>query len=118
MATLIRSKNASPSPPSTLLYSKVPRPFPREQLDQVSISNSRQDDTAEVAEDPFEDSVEHDNPFENGVTTSTSVESGVETPNTLTLVNRMTFTFFLLRLTINIRKKSCHLSFMCRKRVS
>jgi hypothetical protein len=112
MATLIRSKNASPSPPSTLLYSTVPTPFPREQLDEVSISNSGQDDTAEVAKG---NSVEHDNPFENGVT---SVESGIETPNTLTLVNRMTLVFFSLRLTINIRKKSCHLSFMCKKRVS
>lgn len=91
MATLIRSKNATSTQTSSILYAKIPTPFPRDQLDQDSISSSRQDDKFEVAESPFEGVVgivEHDNPFENEVMLSTSVESSVEAPNTLTLVTK------------------------------
>jgi len=111
MATLARQKTESPT---TLLDSRIPTPFPREQF--LHFAGKQGEDGVVV--NPFEDGVKGqdiENPFEHEAGPSTLGASGVETPNTVALVRHSLVipnrpfvdqTFF--------RKKSYPLSCMCK----
>ena len=85
MATLARQKTESPT---TLLDSRIPTPFPREQFLHFAVETGKQGEDGVVV-NPFEGGVEGqdiENPFEHEAGPSTLGASGVETPNTVALV--------------------------------